>query len=136
MQLFISGIQPFMNLQGLELVTDSRKRRIQAYVRPEDKARRLVAGLLLRNVCGVTDDSQLMYGKNGKPYLKDKSIYFNLSHSGDYVVLAVADYEVGVDIEKIEPYDHAIAARCFTQGESEWLQSQGTDEAFYRLLVQ
>jgi phosphopantetheinyl transferase len=133
MQLFISGIHPFMDLNGIELVTAERRERIHAYIQSEDKARALVAVLLLRRFCGITDDSQLMYGKNGKPYLKNKNIYFNISHSGDYVVLAIADNEVGVDIEKIEPYDHAVAARCFTRQESEWLQSQGTDEAFCRL---
>ena len=139
MQLFISGIRSFMGLSGIELVTVKRRERIHAYIQAADKARALVAGLLLRQFCGVTDDSQLAYGKNGKPYLKDKGgssaggIYFNLSHSGDYVVLAVADNEVGVDIEKVTPYSDAVAARCFTQRELEYLQSKRTNEAFYRL---
>ena len=133
MRLYISGIKPFMNLQGLELVTNTRRKRIQAYVQTADKARCLVAGLLLRNVCGVTDDEQLMNGANGKQYLKNGSICFNISHSGDYVVLATADCEVGVDIEKIAPYSGAVAARCFTERELEWLQTQKTDEAFCRL---
>ena len=133
MQLFISGIQSFMDLSGIELVTVKRRERIHAYIQTADKARALVAGLLLRQFCGVTDDSQLAYGKNGKPYLKDKSIYFNFSHSGDYVVLAVADNEVGVDIEKVTPYSDAVATRCFTQAEQEWIKKQGNDEAFYTL---
>ena len=133
MRLYISGIQSFMNLKGLELVTNSRRSRIQAYVQTADKARCLVAGLLLRKVCGVTDDEQLITGANGKLYLKNTGMYFNISHSGDYVVLAVADNEVGVDIEKIEPYNNAVAARCFTERELEWLQTQRTDETFCRL---
>ena len=133
MMIYIGGIQPFMNLQGLELVTNARRKRIQAYIKPEDKARCLVAGLLLRKVCDVAGDEQLTASKNGKPYLRNSGMYFNISHSGEYVVLAVADNEIGVDIEKIAPYDQAIAVRCFTERELEWLQSQGADEAFYRL---
>jgi len=133
MRLYISGIQAFKGLSGMELVTAERRKRIQQYVQPADKARCLVAGLLLRRVCGVTDDSQLALGENGKPYLKDRHLYFNISHAGDYVVLATADNEVGVDIEKTCPYDNAIAARCFTSAEKKWLQDQGTDEAFFYL---
>jgi len=133
MKIYVSGIQPFMDLNGIELVTAKRRERIHAYIQATDKARCLVAGLLLRQLCGVTDDSQLMIGENGKPYLKNGSVYFNLSHSGDYAVLAVADSEIGVDIEKVTPYDDAVAARCFTQAEQEWIKKQGNDEAFFTL---
>ena len=44
---------------------------------------------------------QMASGANGKPYLKDcQEIYFNLSHSGDYVACAIADCEIGVDIQQ------------------------------------
>ncbi len=37
----------------------------------------------------------------GKPFLESpRGLFFNLSHSGDYAVCAVADREVGVDIQK------------------------------------
>jgi phosphopantetheinyl transferase len=102
-------------------------------MRPADKARCLAAGLLLRRFCGVTDDSLLAYGRNGKPYLTDGSLHFNLSHSGEYAVLAVAGSDVGVDIEKITSYEKAVAARCFTPAEQEWMMTQGTDSAFFTL---
>ena len=133
MRLYISGIQAHMSLNEINLVTEKRRQRIKSYVRTEDKARCLVSGLLLRHFCGVTDEHQLTYGENGKPYLKDGSMYFNVSHSGDYVVLATADREIGVDIEMITPYPEAVAARCFTPAELEWMRSERTDEAFFRL---
>jgi 4'-phosphopantetheinyl transferase len=133
MRLYISSIKHHLDLRGAELVTKARQKRIQAYIRPEDKARCLAAGLLLRRFCGVTDDSQLVYGENGKPYLKDGGIYFSISHSGGYAVLVTAGREVGADIEKIAPYSDSVAARCFTPAEYEWLREQGSDEAFYHI---
>ena len=133
MKLHISSIQPFLCLDGIDLVTDARRARINTYVQTADQARCLVAGLLLRKVCGVTADSQLRLGEQGKPYLKNSGSFFNISHSGDYVVLATADSEIGVDIEKIAPADDAVAARCFTAEEQEWIQCKKNDEAFFTL---
>jgi 4'-phosphopantetheinyl transferase len=145
MKIYVSNIRPQMALSGIELVTESRKKRIGAYIRAGDKARCLTAGLLLRQFCGVTDDSQLYYGENGKPYLKypivpspgvanelpDALRFFNISHSGDYAALAVSDREVGIDIEKTALYSEAAAARCFSPEEREWMNSQ--DGSFSRI---
>lgn len=133
MELYISGTQEFFNLDGLSFVPATRQERIHRYVKTEDKARCLVAGLLLRRFCGVTSETQLAYGSNGKPYLKDGTFYFNLSHSGDYVVLATSTKEIGVDVEKIEPYSDSVAKRCFTPPEYKWLKQERNIEAFYRL---
>jgi len=132
MQVYLCNIQDFIRLNGLNLVTDSRKESIRAYVRDADKARCLVSGLLLREICGIMDDSQLVYGENGKPYLKNSRMYFNISHSDDYVVLAISNREIGVDIEKITPFDERVAFRCFTQQELEMVH-EGGNEAFFRL---
>ena len=49
------------------------------------------------------DITYFSYNSQGKPYLKDYIYtHFNLSHSDDYVVCAVSNYAVGIDIEKIK----------------------------------
>lgn len=63
----------------------------------------------------------LTKGPFGKPSPDDRKLRFNLSHSGGWVLLAVAcGREVGVDIEEIRAIDDAatIAARYFSPGES------------------
>lgn len=35
----------------------------------------------------------------GKPYLKNGELFFNVSHAGEYVVIALSENPVGVDIE-------------------------------------
>jgi 4'-phosphopantetheinyl transferase len=47
---------------------------------------------------------QLTSGPLGKPYLADHSYFFNLSHSGDVVAIALCkSHEIGVDIEHLKP---------------------------------
>ena len=136
-KIYIRNISTYCNEKYINSqinhVTKNRRDRIQSFLRIEDKTRCLVAGLLLRHICGVTNDNQLSYGKYGKPYLKNNKIFFSLSHSGEYVVLGISDCEIGIDIEKICPYDNSISNRFFTKEENDWLKKQGNDKAFYKL---
>lgn len=80
------------------------------------------------------------FGEKGKPYLKEYPLFFNLSHSGDYVVCAVSDGEIGVDIQKCSDMNvMRIAERFFSMEESRALEACGTEEerqqAFFRLWV-
>lgn len=72
-------------------------------------------GYLLKEYLGVENDAQLVMNKNGKPMLVDARKHFNLSHSGKYVVLAIADQEVGIDIERVRPYHEATAKKIFSR---------------------
>lgn len=66
---------------------------------------------------------EIVVNEYGKPYLKDASCYFNLSHQGEWVVLAVSDYEVGVDVQRIQPIAQTILQRMFHDNEQERIQS-------------
>ena len=55
---------------------------------------------------GYTDltptDVQITYAESGKPHLAGSNVEFNVSHSGDWIVIAVGrNRAIGVDIEKI-----------------------------------
>ena len=86
-------------------------------------------------------DVQLTLDQLGKPIVarcSETPIHFNISHSGDHVLFALArDQRVGVDVEQIrETKDlNEIAARCFSKIEYLSLltvpESMRT-EAFYR----
>lgn len=61
------------------------------------------------------------HGTFGKPFLRSRELRFNLSHSGEFALLAVArEREVGVDVEQIREIEDAamIAERNFSPGES------------------
>ena len=55
---------------------------------------------------------EIIYNEYGKPYIKNNSLYFNISHSGIYTVLVIASSEVGVDIEKITMHENVIDKVC------------------------
>lgn len=55
--------------------------------------------LLYELLDGHVDD--IIFNKNGKPLFKNNNQFFNISHSGEYVVCVISDYPVGVDIQLI-----------------------------------
>lgn len=85
-------------------------------------------------------DFTYTYGENGKPYFAELPLYFNLSHSEDYVLCAVADVEVGADIQRMEDIDYGkLAQRFFCEEELAKLQEvrqqkeMESQQLFYQL---
>lgn len=65
----------------------------------------------------------LIYNSYGKPYLNDQSCYFNLSHQENWVVLAVSDHEVGIDVQAIRSLDTRVVQRMFHPLEQKKIQT-------------
>lgn len=59
---------------------------------------------------------------NGKPYIDESDIQFNLSHSGDYALCVCGKEKNGCDIEQIKPYNEKVAKRFFSEKEFQLLQ--------------
>jgi 4'-phosphopantetheinyl transferase len=102
-------------------------------------ARQVLGGYL-----GVTAaEVRLTIGRNGKPLIargtKQPEVHFNISHSGDYCLLAARrGCAVGIDIEQVRamPDALAIARRFFTRAEAELLARRDGDarhNAFFAL---
>lgn len=70
-------------------------------------------------------DYDIKLTANNKPEYADKNIHFNLSHTGDYVVCAISENAVGVDIEHTRKNYLKVARRFFTDNECRWI---GEDE--------
>ncbi len=68
-------------------------------------------------------------GKNGKPYLSAvPDLFYNLSHSGTKVLLAVSDREIGCDIQKVSGNRERIVKRFYTEAEQAYVS--GSAERF------
>lgn len=76
-----------------------------------------------------TEMPELEYGLHGKPYLKGNPWYFNVSHSGEYLLFVQGQYEIGADIQRMRPCDVAkMTGKCCTPQERDWVLSGGTAE--------
>ena len=107
-----------------DLLSGEERNRAARFVFPVDRRRFVVAHGCLRQVLGGylgADPESLILanGPSGKPFLASPRtvLRFNLSHSGDAALVAVAwDREVGVDVETVRPIGDllGLAASCFS----------------------
>ena len=100
--------------------------------RKESKIGRLLLHKALENLSA--GEYTVIYSGNEKPVLRsEKDLYFNISHSDDYVTLAVSDSEVGCDIQEVRPYNPRVAGRNYCQKETELIENHDNkDEVFIR----
>ena len=78
-------------------------------------------------------DIVISIDENGKGRIENREgLFFNISHSKDYCVLALADEEVGVDIQEIKPLKTNIPKRFFTEYDNEYIDQseEGRIERF------
>ncbi len=89
---------------------------------------------------------QYSYGEKGKPYFAEAflaggfpqgvpPLYFNLSHSGEYVLCGFSNRELGVDIQEKRPLVRtSLAERFFSKREQELFRECKTQEERANLL--
>lgn len=121
--------------QLIALLDEERQARVRAFGDSRSALRTLAAGLLLYSVFGErTRRVPLIRGRRGKPHLPDNEP-FNISHAGDYAVLALSTQPVGVDIEHFRPLDwQRIALRFFHPEERAFLaRSSEPERDFFRI---
>lgn len=133
----IAGLGEREYRQLFAMASEDRRSRADCYAHKEDKLRCIAADALLRFALG-RNEYTVEKGEFGKPHLKGMpDFHYNLSHSGDWVVLAFGDTQVGVDIQKME-WDvgkERVARRFFSPQEQEYLfrQENGRKLRFYEI---
>ena len=120
-----------------------RRRKCDAFRFPADRRRSVAVWLLLRQMLSESglDADSLPVSENefGKPAFDPSlGIRFSLSHAGDRVMAAVADAEVGCDVERIVPIDDGMLKACLAETERArlaTLSGEARDREFIRLWV-
>ena len=113
----------------LQIISKENRERCSRFKFKKDALRTLYGELILRHVLVhnfslKNEDIEILKNELGKPYVRGFPIHFNISHSGDYVVCAFSEQEVGIDIEQIKEVDLSIAKRFFCQCEYDDLFAQ------------
>jgi 4'-phosphopantetheinyl transferase len=125
------------------LLSEMETTRAGRFVFERDRRRYTASRVALRLVLGnclavAPDRLQFAAAPSGKPYVQwpDTPLRFNLSHSGEKILLAVSGAEIGADIEQVRAGrdTKAVAARYFTPAERRHLETAADSrQAFYIL---
>lgn len=124
--------------QALKLLPACRLEKLSRMKAVESRKQCVAAGLLLEYGLREYDicSKNITFSENsdGKPYIVElPSLYYNLSHSGAYVALAMGDCTVGIDIEKVKYGQQRLAKRFFSEEEAAWLGNSWSDDGFTKI---
>ncbi|MDW2800463.1 4'-phosphopantetheinyl transferase superfamily protein [Clostridium boliviensis] len=124
----------------IQLLSQERQKKAIKYRHEIDTTRTVCGEMLLRYGLSKRSGSalpetplQFTYNSYGKPILPDyPDIFFNISHSGDWVACAVSDSEIGIDIEQISlGMDLDIANHYFHEKEIQLINSVTVPESYH-----
>ena len=101
----------------LENVSAGQKEKALRYANEIDQIRSLLSSYLKNQL----SREELLKNENGKPYFANGP-YFNISHSGKYVLMVVSTAEIGVDIEEIKSKDMSSLVRIFNEAEAKMIK--------------
>ena len=117
------------------LLDQAERQRAARFISPAARHQFVCARTILREILGRyvgREPADLVFAAQagGRPYLEGQQLDFNLSHSGDWLVLAIGHgCRVGVDIEGYcpsEPHE-AIVDQHFSRLEQEQWRSTAPD---------
>lgn len=114
------------------LLDEERQKRVRSYGSSRDALRCLAAGLLLYGAFGErARNAHFEHGNRGKPFLPDVAP-FNLTHAGDYAVLALSAEAVGVDLERIRAINWSrVSERFFHPDEQRFLAESADPQTMF-----
>lgn len=95
--------------------------RIEKCGTPSGRKNLICTGLTVKHVFDLYNlsTSEIAYDDRGKPFLRGREdLFFNVSNSGKYVVIAVSDKPVGIDIQKPVPFREGLVRKICSEAET------------------
>lgn len=127
-----------------ELLSIEEKIRANKYIQLKDSQRFIIARGILKQLASQylhipASEITICIGPNKKPYIRSSSIKpldYNISHSGNWIIIAFGLGNFGIDIEQIQTtfnYESLLPV-CFSQIEQDYITNHSISrELFYRL---
>lgn len=115
----------------LELLDLARKKEILKKADINDRKRSLAGDMLVKKYIGKLygvkkEEIEIKKGCHGKPYVLNLPVHFNISHSGDYTVVAISDRPIGIDIEIIKDFSAILAKKLFNEDELKYISGNSS----------
>ncbi len=116
---------------------NQKRREAVMRLKIEDKRKAKIAAdrlcrIAISEYCAVAPDRiSFSFNERGKPYAVGLNVFFNVSHSGNFVVCAVSDKEIGIDIERIRPIKPNAAEKFACPDEIEYINS--AENGFFKI---
>lgn len=101
----------------LEKVNDAQKEKASKYKNEIDQIRSLASSFLINSL----SSEPILFTNTGKPFFQNGP-YINVSHSGRYIVMALSDKEIGIDIEENIEKDMSSLIRIFNDAEAKMIK--------------
>lgn len=129
MKLYITDIEN-ISLDRTNEISSQRAEKVARYKKADDKRRCIAGGLFIKKFLG---DEKISINSYGKP-MAENGVFFNISHSGRYVIFAIANSPVGCDIEKVRVVSQKLGKIVFCDNELESIRiSQDKITTFFDL---
>lgn len=129
MEYFIYNIENLTDAEyekWFSLMTKDKRERVSRYKDTQRRKCSVAGEKLVKEYIGkslnISPEALLILtDKNGKPYIENCPIHFNISHCENILAYAFSDKEIGIDIEKIRPISLSVAKRFFSEEEQKYV---------------
>lgn len=117
-QIFYCDMENFEHLyeECVFLLSPKRREKAEKLINKNDALLSATAGLMMKKALKIENDDMIELNEHGKPFT-DNGLYFNISHSRRFSMLAVSENEIGIDIEMHETPRNKLIEHCFTKEE-------------------
>jgi 4'-phosphopantetheinyl transferase EntD len=102
-------------LQQIFRFSEKEREEFQSVKYEHRKKEYLTIRLLLEHLLGKK--IEIFYTANGKPQLKNKSLFISISHSADLAVVLLSEKNAGVDVENTQRNTEKVATRFLSENE-------------------
>ncbi|MGT2749831.1 4'-phosphopantetheinyl transferase family protein [Streptococcus orisasini] len=138
-------IDKFLSSNQIEklmtIVSEKRCLKANRFIHQKDRERCLLAEALVRYALikdyGMKEEKILFNrSKYGKPFLMESNLHFNISHSGKWIVCAIGNSQLGVDVELIRLLEYENIYKSFSSTERMHLDALSTQDkqtSFFKL---
>ena len=111
-------------------IKKDKKERIKLLQKENTKKRSILGEILFIKLLNKNNinynDIEIILNENGKPYIKNSNIYYNISHSENYVICAISNHPIGIDIEKIRLINLSTINQYTTSLEKDYISNDST----------